>query len=295
MFSCNRYGAASVKPPPFGYRAPDTVDDALAALSESGAVVLAGGQSLLLELAYRDSRPSLVVDINRVSALSGLDHSPAFVRIGALVRHRELERTDRHPDAVRRLLAMAAPLVAHPPIRVRGTFCGSVAWGHPAAEWNAVLTGLRGTVHLSSAAGSRDVPAAGFFLGDRRTQRRPGELVTAVSLPTWPTGSGVGFAEHRRTHASFAFVAAAVALTAQSGRLTRVAVGLAGVADTPVTGDDFEAALIGVDLDRAVAAVGGVRAHTGDDYRDAVTTELVRRAVAAAVADLHASWARESA
>lgn len=282
----NWFRARRVKPPAFGYVAPATVDEALTALSETGAMVLAGGQSLVLELAYRDTRPRVVVDINRIPGLSGLQSTEKSLRIGALVRHRELEQTRRHPDAVLRLLAMAAPMVAHPPIRVRGTFCGSVAWGHPAAEWNAVLTGLAGMVHLASAAGARDVLAGEFFLGDRRTARRPGELITAVSLPSWPTGSGVGFAEHRRTHASFAFVAAAVALTAESGRLTRAAVGLAGVGDTPVAGSAYEAALIGVQIDRAVDAVAAVQPATGDGYRDAVTTELVRRAVRTAIADL---------
>lgn len=275
-----------MKPPPFGYVAADTVDGALTALSEPDAVVLAGGQSLLLELAYRDVRPRLVVDINRIAGLSDVRLDGNSLRIGALVRHRQLEQPRRHSDPVLRLLAMAAPMVAHPPIRTRGTFCGSVAWGHPAAEWNAVLTGLGGTVHLASTAGARDVPAAEFYLGDRRTGRRPDELITAVSLPRWPPGSGVGFAEHRRTHASFAVVAAAVTLTAESGRLTGAAVGLAGVADTPVAGSSYEAALAGVQIGRAVDVVAAVEAGTGDAYRDAVTTELVRRAVATAIDDL---------
>jgi carbon-monoxide dehydrogenase medium subunit len=258
----------------------------LSALSEPGAAVLAGGQSLLLELAYRDVRPRLLVDINRLPGMSTTTYTDGFLRIGALVRHRQLEQEQRHPDAVLRLLAAVAPLVAHPPIRVRGTFCGSVAWGHPAAEWNAVLTGLAGTVHLVSMAGARDVPASDFFVGDRRTERRPGELVTGVSLPLWPAGAGVGFAEHRRTHASFASVAAVVALTAASGRVTRAAVGLAGVAATPVAGSAQEAALLGAAVERAAEAVSAVPADTGDDHRDAVTATLVRRAVEQAVADL---------
>jgi carbon-monoxide dehydrogenase medium subunit len=288
----NRSGATGVKPPAFGYLAPDNIGDTLEALSSTGAVVLAGGQSLLLELAYRDVRPRVVIDINRIPGLSDIQRDDGSVRIGALVRHRRFEQKQRHPDAVLRLLAMAAPLVAHPPIRARGTFCGSVAWGHPAAEWNAVLTGLAGTVHLASAAGARDVPAVDFFLGDRRTARRPGELVTAVSVPLWPPDSGIGFVEHRRTHASFALVAVAVALTAQSGRLTRAAIGLAGIADTPLVGSAYEAALIGVETARAIDALAAVHPATGDDYRDAVTAELVRRAVARAISDLQHNTGR---
>lgn len=281
-----------MKPPQFDYRRPTSLAEALHLLQVPGSVVLAGGQSLLLELAYREIRPSALVDINSVPGLDSVTVEAGALRIGALVRHRRFERrvevpADSGAGPLLELLSMAAPYVAHPPIRSRGTFCGSVAWGHPASEWNAVLTGLRATVHLSSMAGPRELSAPDWFMGDRHTARLPGELVTAVSLPcpeaTCPeANSAAGFAEHRRTAASFAFVAVAVVLTAVDGGVTQARIGLAGAADTPLAALEYEQAVVGTAVGEAAAATRRVRPNTGEPYRDAVTAELVSRAVAQA-------------
>lgn len=277
-----------MKPAPFEYVAPRSVDEALDQLDAEQATVLAGGQSLLLELVYRDARPRRLVDINRLTELDQLTVDDDAVSIGALVRHRAFDSDHRQQsEPVLRLLHRAAPLVAHPPIRARGTFCGSIAWAHPHSEWNAIAVACRASVHTRSrSGGARTVAADEWFQGERRSARRPDELVVAVTVPRLPAGTGVGFAEHRRTAASFADVAAAVTVTVTDGVVSRAQVGLAGVADRPTLGAGYEAALTGCVVADAVDAVGDVTLGSGDRYRDAVATELVRRAVGQAAGEL---------
>ena len=162
---------------------PPRVDEALEALTEHGAVVLAGGQSLVLELVHRDQRPRLVVDVNRARRAR---RGPAGRRVASpSARSSGTHALEQGgDDPVRRLLAEVAPYVAHPPIRARGTFCGSLAWAHPAAEWNAVALVLDAEVHVRERPrGSGCVAAEDWFVGDRRTSRRPDELVVEVVLP----------------------------------------------------------------------------------------------------------------
>src|SRR5690349_650945 len=115
-----------MKPAPFEYQAPSSVDEAVALLARHGtdAAVLAGGQSLLIELRYRDRKPALLVDINRIPALAGLAARDGSVRIGALARHEDLEYA-QFSDPLAGLLRRAAGQIGHPPIRTRGTFVGS--------------------------------------------------------------------------------------------------------------------------------------------------------------------------
>jgi aerobic carbon-monoxide dehydrogenase medium subunit len=296
-----------MKPASFEYLAPPSVAEAVAALAEHGpaAAVLAGGQSLLIDLRYRGSRPALLVDINRVEALSRLSVGAESVHIGALVRHSELERA-RFADPLADLLRRVAPYVAHPPIRARGTFAGSLAWAHPAAEWGALAVALDAQVELSGPAGSRLVPAHQWFRGPFRTDRRPDELVTGVRLPRLP-GAAVGFAEHRRTHGSFALAAAVVAVAVSvEGTGRRVAsarIGLANAAGVPVRASAAEEVLRGQppapELLREAAARAGAQAdpvaepYASVAYRRHVLGVLVRRALAEAVAgtgDLEGTW-----
>jgi aerobic carbon-monoxide dehydrogenase medium subunit len=274
-----------VKPASFDYLAARSIDEATAALQAPGARVLAGGQSLVLEMVYRETRPATVVDINAVPGLDTVRTVDGALHIGATVRHADLERADP-TAAVPRLLARAAPYVAHPPIRARGTFCGSVAWAHPSAEWNAITAALAGTVHLLSAGGQRSVPAALWYLGDRQTARRPDELVAGVSLPVLAGPAGVGFAEHRRTHASFASVAVAVALEAEDGVVRAAHVGLAGVSPTPVRAAHVEDALRGRPVADAAEVAASALERPGADHRAAVSVELLRRAVREAAGEL---------
>lgn len=270
-----------MKPPRFDYLPAGSVDEALAALAEPGSVVLAGGQSLLLELAYRQRRPRLLVDINRLDELHRLAAGEGTVRIGALVRHRDLEQDDGS-GPVRRLLAKAAPYVAHPPIRNRGTFAGSLAWAHPAAEWHAVALACDARITMQTARGSRQVSVGDWYLGPYRSAAGPDELITEVELAA-PARAGAGFAEHRRTHASFADVAVAALVSVEHGAVRAARIGIVGAADTPFRATDAELAIV----DSSPAAAAGHAAaalHSGvAGYRAALARELTRRAVAEAV------------
>jgi carbon-monoxide dehydrogenase medium subunit len=274
-----------VKPAPFDYVAPGSVGAAVEQLADGTATVLAGGQSLVIDMVYRTVTPRRLVDINRVPGLDRLVLDGRRWRVGALVRHADLERPGG-TDPVRRLLARAAPYIAHPPIRARGTFAGSVAWGQPSAEWNAVVAALGATVQTRSASGGREVAAADWYVGACATARRPDELVVEVALPV-PTGPcGVGFAEHRRTHAAFADVAVAVAVAARGSRVSSAGIGIVGTGPVPVRAAAVEAALEHAPLAAAAATAHQALARPYRTHRDAVVAELVRRAVQQAITDL---------
>ena len=215
-----------MKPAPFAYLRPESLDEALAALASEGAVALAGGQSLLAMMNMRLARPDLLVDIVRLPELQERGR-----RVGAAVRQAEL--AGLHP-----LIDLALPHVGHYQTRSRGTFCGSVAHGDPAAELPLCLVALGGGVHLASLRGERRVAAGAFFEGPLATARAEDELVTAVELPPPDPRAGYAFREVALRQGDFALAAfAAVA----DGDGVRLAVG--GVADTPLLLDglDFDA------------------------------------------------------
>jgi carbon-monoxide dehydrogenase medium subunit len=301
-----------VKPAPFGYVAPVSVPAAVDALARGGdgTAVLAGGQSLLIEMRYRERRPPLLVDINRIPALAGVEiltdraaegagdgaGGGPVLRIGALARHAELERA-AFDDPLAALLREAGRHVAHPPVRNRGTFAGSVAWAHPAAEWNALTAGLGGRIVLAGPDGPRTVPAAGWYRGRHRTDLRPGELVTEVRLPLLGAGTAVRFAELRRTHGSFPLVAVAVAVRLDGGRVADARIGLANAADVPLKATAAEDLLRGTEptpealhdaAELAAAHTDPVpEPHCSPRYRRHVVSVLVRRCLTGAVEEAH--------
>jgi carbon-monoxide dehydrogenase medium subunit len=307
-----------VKPPPFRYRAVASVAEATELLAELGthAAVLAGGQSLLIDLHFRRARPEMVVDINQLSELAQLQVADGWVQIGALVRHREFEQgrlsqraagpdgggratdgggraTDGGADPLGRLCALAARHIAHPPVRVRGTFAGSVAWAHPAAEWCALAAAMEAEMLLASAAGTRTIPASQWFTGRHQTARRPDELLTAVRMPLLGAGTGVGFAEHRRTHGSFAMAAALTAVNVTEGRVNWARIGMASAADVPARARAAESLLAGqavseqLVLEAAEAAAAAAEPvpepHCSPRYRRQALRVMVQRSLQQAV------------
>lgn len=239
-----------MKPAVFDYLVPETVQEAVDALAEAGerARILAGGQSLILEMRYRRCRPDLVVDINRVRGLGHLRVEEDGLQVGALVRHRAFESPEAGWGPLGRLLSLAVVNIAHPPIRALGTMVGSLAWAHPAAEWCAVAVTLDAEIELRGPAGARTVAARDYFHGPHLTECRPEEMITAVRLPLLDDSAGVSFAEQRRTHAGFAQVAVAVTLTVLNGVITQARIGLANVADRPVRAHAAELSLIGAQI-----------------------------------------------
>jgi CO/xanthine dehydrogenase FAD-binding subunit len=260
-----------VKPAPFDYRAPASVDEALPLLGPD-STVLAGGQSLVPLLNLRLARPELVVDANGIAELDYIRAEDGPLRIGAMTRQATLERS----GLVRRrwpLLHRAIGFVGHPQIRSRGTVGGSVAHADPAAELPAALVALDALIHLRSADGARPVAARDFFRGPLYTAREPDELLVEVEVPEPPEDARSGFAEHARTHGDFA-TAGAVAVIAPGGH---VAIALLGAGPVPARADAAEQALAGGAASREAAALA-VEGVDGE-HRRALCAELVRRAI----------------
>jgi carbon-monoxide dehydrogenase medium subunit len=292
-----------MKPAPFDYHAPSSVDEVLALLAQHGneAAVLAGGQSLLIELRYRDRRPALLVDINKIPALAGLAVENGSLRIGALARHEQLEYA-QFDDPLAALLRRTARQIAHPPIRTRGTFVGSLAWAHPAAEWGAVAVALQALLTLQSTAGQRQIAADEWYQGAFTTSREADELVSAVDLPLLGPDTSVRFAELRRTQASFALAAVVVAVRLTGGRITWARIGLANAAEVPLRVVDAERVLLdqepSPDLIREAAEQAAAEAdpvpepHCSVAYRRHVFSVLVRRCLSEAVerSEPEAQW-----
>jgi len=285
-----------VKLPAFEHHPARSADEAVALLAQAGSAgaVLAGGQSLLLEMRYGQARPGVLVDVNRAGDLTGVEVAGGRLRLRALTRHAVVERLELD-DPLGRLLRRAAPYVAHPPIRARGTFAGSLAWAHPASEWCALARALDAVLTVRGPAGERDVPADDWFRGPHRTSRGPDEVLTSVALPLLGAGTGVGFAEHRRTSASFALAAVGCAVQVGAGQVTAARIGLANAADVPLRATGAEAVLVGSD-----GSAGAVRAaadaaarecdpvgepHCSADYRRHVLGVLVRRALEQALTE----------
>jgi len=270
-----------MKPPPFEYDAPSSVDEALALLATHGtdAKVLAGGQSLVPLLNFRLARPARIVDVN------GLD-------IGAMTRQSVLERSTLVADHWP-LLHQAMGYVAHAQLRNRGTVGGSIAHADPAAELPVALAALGGSVVVRSLRGERVIQWEDLFITHLTTSLEPDELLVEVRVPPMPMRTGTAFKEYSRRHGDFALGGAAVSVTVdESGLCERAAVALLAAAPTPVRATQAEKILVGrkVDLDtaREAAALAVSDLHpTGDihgdsNYRRQLIEAMVRRAIMAA-------------
>jgi carbon-monoxide dehydrogenase medium subunit len=194
-----------LKAPAFAYAKPGSLDEALDLLARPGAKALAGGQSLIPSLNMRLSSPELLVDLGGLSELKKIEAKDGTVRIGALVTHAELDRSQVVATQLP-LLAQAVPHVAHAAIRNRGTLGGSLALADPAAEYPAVAVALQAVLTLKGKAFERKVEATRFFKGLFETDLKPGELLTAVEFPAAkPTDRSV-FLELTRRQGDYAIV-----------------------------------------------------------------------------------------
>ena len=268
-----------MKPAPFAYEAPQTLDEALALLAAEGEDVkpLAGGQSLVPLLNFRLARPDRLVDLNGISELAYLRRDGDVLRIGALARSAELARS-ADAEAGWPLLVEAALLVGHPQIRARGTVCGSVAHADPAAELPVALAAFEARFHIRSARGARTLSAGELFLSFFRTALEPDELLVEIEVAALPPRTGGAFVEHARTHGDFA-TAGAAAVVAPGGHAGIV---LLGAGPIPVRAEAAERALAGGTDPREAAALAA--RDVEDDHRRALCTELARRAIEEALA-----------
>lgn len=224
-----------MKAPSFDYCRPGTIGEAMALLADHAgtAQVLAGGQSLMPALNMRLSAPALLVDINRIDSLRGIEERGHEIRIGALVRHAEVMDSPlvaRHVP----LLAQAMPHVAHMAVRNRGTTCGSLAFADPSAEMPAVAVALDARMVLQSRSGTRVVKARAFFQGLYQTARREDELIVEALYPKAAANEIFGFAELARRHGDFAVVGAAARAVVESGRLSTPSLVLFGSEPAPL-------------------------------------------------------------
>jgi 2-furoyl-CoA dehydrogenase FAD binding subunit len=228
-----------MKPAPFAYVRPGSLDGVLATLAEEDAKVLAGGQSLVPVLAMRLGRPAVLVDIAAVPELDSLtlDSSAAGVlRVGAAVRQRTVEHAES-AGAVP-LLGMALPFVGHRELRSRGTVCGSLAHADPAAELPAVACCLDAALEVAGRPGRRRLTASEFFTGAMTTAVAADEVLVAAEFPVAGPGEGFGFAEVTRRHGDFALAGvAARVVVGGDGAVTAARVTGFGISDRPVTRD----------------------------------------------------------
>jgi carbon-monoxide dehydrogenase medium subunit len=273
--------------PAFEYVAPRTLADAVRVLAARGpdAKVLAGGQSLLPLLGLRVVRPTVVVDIGHIDALRYVRAGDAVLHIGALARHRDLERSPLIQATVP-ILADAARLIGHTHIRNRGTIGGSLAHADPAAEWPAVLLALGATVVVTGPHGERELAIDRLIIGPLTTSLEHHELITEIRVPLPAIGHGWAFHEFSTRSGDFALASAAVIVTTgRSGaRETRIVVGGAG--PTPSRCPSAESML---DRGNGAAAREAAREIEADDdhlasasYRRRIVEVLVRDALAAA-------------
>ncbi len=285
-----------MKPAPFVYHRPATLDEALTLLAEHGseAKPLAGGQSLIPAMNFRLARPPVLVDLNRVAELGYVRAGRDGLQIGAMTRQRAVERSDAVRGAAP-LLAEAMPFIAHPQIRNRGTVGGSLAHADPAAELPAVMLALEARFRARSLKGERWIQAGEFFTGILETALGPDELLLEVVVPKAPARTGYAFAELARRHGDYALVGVAARVTldrrerCQAARITLFSVG-----DGPVLAAAAAALLDGQEPSpeamRAAADAAAQRdidppsdIHASAAYRRRLAAVLTRRALARAV------------
>jgi len=285
-----------VKPAPFTYHRPRTIDETVHLLAELAPLegrVLAGGQSLVPIMAFRLARPAHLVDINAVAGLDGLSTRDGVLRIGARVRHAAFHRqvVDGPLGA---MLAQVVRHIAHYPIRMRGTFCGSLAHADPAAEWGVVAATLDAELVAVGMRGERRLAAGDFFHGAMETALIPDELLTEARLPILPQGTRFGFSEFSRRAGDYAMAMALAVLRLEGGVIAAPRIGLGGAEAAPRRIEAAEAVLCGEAPGEAVfraAAEAAAAAilpledpETDAQYRGELVEAMVYRALTQACA-----------
>ncbi len=278
-----------MKPASFDYHAPRQLKEAAELLASlPNAKILAGGQSLVPMMNFRYVIVDHLVDLGHVDDLRGMAVIDGRLRIGAMMRQRDLELS---PEIARHcpLLAEALSHVGHRQTRNRGTIGGSLAHADPAAELPAVCAACDAVVHVASIRGIRAVPFRDFSLGFMATALAPDEMIAAIELPIWRLGHGHGFHEFARRQGDFALAGAAALLDIGAGIVVRrAALALFGGAERPARVEAAEAALSGKAI--AAAAIQSAAAaawliepisdiHAGGDYRRQLAQVLSARAL----------------
>ncbi len=279
-----------MKPAPFEWHAPESVEAALALKAAHGeeARFLAGGQSLVPAMNFRVAQPAVLVDLNRVGGLDGIVADAGGLRIGAMARNAAIERSEaarRHP-----ILAEALHEVAHPQIRNRGTLGGNLSHADPASEMPAVMLALDGRFRLLGARGDREVSAAAFFVAPLTTALEPDEMLAEIVLPALPPRTGTAFLEIARRQGDYAMMGVAAVITrGPDGACAAARIACCSAGPTPMPAPRAAASLIGTrcaeaDLAQAaslvredIAPMGSVQASAA--YQRHLAGVLARRAL----------------
>ena len=259
-------------PGSFEYRAASTLQEAIQLLEGSPeAKLLAGGQSLIPLMKLRLAEPPVLIDLNPVEELVGIEEQGDHLRIGAMTRHAQLEASElissRYP-----LIAEAAPMIADPLVRNRGTTGGSLAHADPAGDLGSVMTALRAELLVAGPGGERTISIDDFLLGPFASSLEPDEILTEVRvpLPGERTGGGA-YLKMERKIGDFATAAVAVQLTRRNGRCDEIGIGLTAVGPTSIRASEAEDSLRGSDLDeqvlRTAADLAAEAARPASDLR----------------------------
>ncbi|MGP0092466.1 MAG: FAD binding domain-containing protein [Xanthobacteraceae bacterium] len=280
-----------MKLPAFDYACPTTLAEAVSLLAsrQGEAKALAGGQSLVPMLAFRLAAPALLVDLNKLTELRHINIGDDGVRLGAMVRWRQIEDDARLATA-QPLLVAAIDHVAHYQIRNRGTVGGSMAHADPAAEMPGIAVTCEAEISVIGSAGARVINAADFFLGPLMTALAPDEIIVEIRLPPWPAKRRWGFEEFSRRRGDFAMAAVALHYDVlANGKADNAHVGVIGAGDRPQRLAEVEAVLNGATIDaQTIAQAERVAAaavnpsndiHASAAYRRALVGTMVERAL----------------
>jgi aerobic carbon-monoxide dehydrogenase medium subunit len=281
-------------PARFDYHRPATLEEALELVDRFGdeAKILAGGMSLIPLMKLRFASPAHIVDLNAISELAGLSESDGGLRVMAMTRNSELERSEvlreRFPT-----MAAAAPLISDPIVRNRGTLGGSLAHADPAGDWGAVMLAMRAEVVARSNSGERVIPIDEFFEGTFTTALQPAEILTEVRVPKPASRSGGAYLKLERRVGDFATVATAVHLSLDDGHVAGAGIGLTAVGPTNLRAREAEEALVGAEptdgafaeaASRAAAAADPMSDVRGSaEYKRHIVEVFVRRGLARAL------------
>jgi aerobic carbon-monoxide dehydrogenase medium subunit len=253
-----------MKSPAFEYMRAESVAGAMLAYDNAGddAVYLSGGHSVVPSLALRLQAPALVIDLSEIATLSGVSLQDGWLRIGAMTRHVQA-MTNPLIASHAPLFTAAAPFVAHPAIRNRGTLGGSLAHADPASEFPAAAVAMRVELEIASPKGTRRVPADDFFLDIYETAIEPGEILLAIYVPCPVDGQMIGFDEIVRRRGDYAMVGAAVQAASKDGILEDISIALFSVGNRPTRAVAAQEAMMGRVIDGA--SISDAQAALGDD------------------------------
>ena len=271
-------------PPRFQYEAPDTVEQAIELLrqGQGEAKVLAGGQSLVPMMKLRFASPEMLIDINNIPGLAYHRADPdGTYRIGALCRHADLEKAD-DLAAQQPTMAAAAPLIADPIVRTRGTFVGSLCHADPQGDWASVMCSLGGSVVAHGPNGRRVVPVVDFIQGPFQNVLQYDELAVEAVVPA-PVGTRAGsYLKLERRVGDFATVGVAVSLELSGNEVARAGIGLTGVGPATINASEAAHELVGVDLnDGAIERAADLAAQASQPRSDHRGSEAYKRHIVA--------------